>query len=178
MASGRADSTSSSRSSSLHRDELSRRSSTWSNSLNPNNGVTSAGQPSLFRILNAAAQYSQLILHEDSSESESDSAETPASDSAADVHVGLTGNDGLQHDAYPPPEVTLANLALHPHARTRAGSLASLQRFAQYTTGMTPEITPKDIQEIRDGVEGPGEPLRCDPSEISDHAVALRILQH
>ncbi|CAE6534369.1 unnamed protein product [Rhizoctonia solani] len=179
MASRRAESTTSSRSSSLQRDGLSRRSSTWSNSLDPNNGATSAGQPSLFRILNAAAQYSQLILHEDSSESESDIVETPASDSAADAQAALTGNDSLQHDAYPSPELTLANLALQPHVRSRAGSLTSLQRFAQYTTGMTLDINPGDIQEIGDGVKmKPGEPLRCDPSKISDHAVALRILQH
>ncbi|KAG8688081.1 hypothetical protein FRC11_006092 [Ceratobasidium sp. 423] len=179
MAPGRADSTSSSRSSSLHRSELSRHSSTWSNSLNPSNGVTSAGQPSLFRILNAAAQYSQLILHEDSTESESDSVETPASDSAADAHIGLAEDDNLQHDAYPPPETALANLALHPHVRSRAGSLSSLQRLTQYTTGMTPEITPKDVQDIREGMDkGLGRPLQCDPSKISDHAVALKILQH
>ncbi|CAE6456573.1 unnamed protein product [Rhizoctonia solani] len=177
MAFGRTDSTASSRSSSLERSELSRHSSTWSNSRDPSNGVTSAGQPSLFRILNAAAQYSQLILHEESSESESDSVETPASDSAADAHVGLTGN--LQHDAYPSPAVALANLTLHPHVRSHTGSFTSLQRFAQYTTGMAPEITPKDTQEISDGLKTEsGEPLRCDPSKVSDHAVALRILQH
>ncbi|CAE6528266.1 unnamed protein product [Rhizoctonia solani] len=178
MAPGRAESTTSSRSSSLHRSEVSRRSSTWSNSHDPSNGVTSAGQPSLFRILNAAAQYSQLILHEDSSESESDSVETPASDSAADVQTGLTGDDNTQQDAYPSPETALANLALHPHVRSRAGSISSLQRFAQYTTSMTPEITPKEIQDINEGMKEPGEPLQCDPSKISDQAVALRILQH
>ncbi|CAE6388704.1 unnamed protein product [Rhizoctonia solani] len=177
MAHEGADSTPSSRSSSLNRDELSRRSSTWSNSLDPSHGVTSAGQPSLFRILNAAAQYSQLILHEDSSESESDVVETPASDSASDAQVGLANN--LQHDAYPSPETALANLALHPHARSRAGSVTSLQRFTQYATGMTPEITPKDIQDIKEGMnQAAGEPLGCDPSKISDHAMALRILQH
>ncbi|KAF8756555.1 Glycosyltransferase family 28 N-terminal domain [Rhizoctonia solani] len=180
MAPGRADSTASSRSSSLDRNGLSRHSSTWSNSFDPNNGVTSAGQPSLFRILNAAAQYSQLILHEDSSESESDVVETPASDSAADAQIKLAENDNnLQHGAYPSPETALANLALHPHVRSRAGSVTSLQRFAQYTTGMTPEITPKDIQDVKQEVaQQAGEPPRCDPSKISDHAVALRILQH
>ncbi|KAF8740502.1 Glycosyltransferase family 28 N-terminal domain, partial [Rhizoctonia solani] len=180
MAPGRADSTASSRSSSLDRNGLSRHSSTWSNSFDPNNGVTSAGQPSLFRILNAAAQYSQLILHEDSSESESDVVETPASDSAADAQIKLAENDNnLQHGAYPSPETALANLALHPHVRSRAGSVTSLQRFAQYTTGITPEITPKDIQDVKQEVaQEAGGPLRCDPSKISDHAVALRILQH
>ncbi|CCO32951.1 sterol 3beta-glucosyltransferase [Rhizoctonia solani AG-1 IB] len=180
MASRQDDSASSSRSSSLNRgDELSRRSSTWSSSLDPNNGATSAGQPSLFRILNAAAQYSQLILHEDSSESDSDVVETPASDSAADAQIGLAENDNKQHDAYPSPETALANLALHPHVRPQAGSVTSLQRFAQYATGMTPEIRPKDIRDIKEGINQEGrEPIGCDSSKVSDHAVALRILQH
>ncbi|KAJ1305985.1 hypothetical protein OPQ81_010700 [Rhizoctonia solani] len=179
MASRRADSTPSSRSSSLNRSEPSRRSSTWSNSLDPSNGVTSAGQPSLFRILNAAAQYSQLVLHEDSSESDSGSVETPAPDSAADAQVWATGDDNLQHGAYPSPETALANLALHPHARSRTSSINSLQRFTQYKTGMVPEIPSKDIQGIKEVMKrAPEEPLRCDPSKISDHAVALKILQH
>ncbi|QRV84193.1 peptide/nitrate transporter [Ceratobasidium sp. AG-Ba] len=55
----------------------------------------SAGQPSLFRMLNAAAQYSQ-ILSEDPSESDSDGVQTPASEAAADlpqVQVSLTEDD-------------------------------------------------------------------------------------
>jgi hypothetical protein len=44
---------------------------------------------------------------------------------------------------------------------------------------MTPEIRPKDIRDIKEGINQEGrEPLGCDSSRVSDHAVALRILQH
>ncbi|KAH7334669.1 hypothetical protein B0J17DRAFT_86825 [Rhizoctonia solani] len=43
---------------------------------------------------------------------------------------------------------------------------------------MTPEIRPKEIQDIKEGMKEPGEPLQYDPSKISDQAIALRILQH
>ncbi|KAG9121241.1 hypothetical protein FRC07_002884 [Ceratobasidium sp. 392] len=163
-----------------HGAEPSRHSSTWSSSNDPNAGATSAGQPSLFRILNAAAQYSQ-ILSEEASESDSDGIQTPASEAAADqpeVQINLTQNEPLQHGAYPSPETALANLALHPHARSRAGSTVSLQRFAHYATSIAPEMDPKPKAGGALGLDTSGAALTCDQAKVADHAVALKVLQY
>ncbi|QRW25287.1 glycosyltransferase family 1 protein [Rhizoctonia solani] len=82
--------------------------------IDPNNGVTRPGSLRSF----------------DSSESESDVVETPASDSAADAQIKLAENDNnLQHGAYPSPETALANLACTSCSLSRR-VVTSLQRFA------------------------------------------------
>lgn len=169
MASGREDSPPSSRSSS--RDRRSRHSSTWSSSLDPGAGATSAGQPTLFRILNAAAQFSQLILNEDDSESDPDADKTSATETAADID-GPPATKNLKGNVFPSPEIALANLALNPYDKSRAGSAVSLQRLAQYTTNSGMMVTKAE------GGAATEEPFTCDPTQIADHAVALRLLQH
>ena len=179
---------SSSRSSSAHPHEYepTRHSSTWSNSLDPNNGVTAAGQPPFFQVLNAAAQYSQ-ILSEDTTDSDVESVETPASEvSAADapeIRIDSTAPETALHkDGFPSPETALANLALHPHVRSRAGSTVSLQRFAQYAASITPDMRTTDLPATETGTADASDrqTFDCDKAKanISDHAVALRILQH
>ncbi|QRW12822.1 glycosyltransferase family 1 protein [Ceratobasidium sp. AG-Ba] len=156
----------------------SRHSSTWSASVDPNAEATSAGQPSLFRMLNAAAQYSQ-ILSEDPSESDSDGVQTPASEAAADlpqVQVSLTEDDPLQHHAFPSPETALANLALHPNVRSRAGSTLSLQRYKHYAASIASEIDLADPAMSKPEASRPV--LTCDQAKMGDHAVALRVLQY
>jgi hypothetical protein len=176
MASEIVDSPSSSRSSSQHRDEESgRRFSTWSNSLDHGAGATSAGQPSLFRMLNVAAQYSHLALSEDSSETDSDSAKTPASETAADMQTELATNDNLKQEAFPAPETALAALALRLHDSPRADSIISLQRLTQYAVNAE-TTSPQGVE--KEVAKGSEEHFKCDPTKVSDHAVALKILQH
>lgn len=178
VASRPSRSISSSRSSSPHHDEREphRHSSTWSNSLDPSNGATSAGQPSFFQVLNAAAQYSQIIS-EDTTDSDSEGVETPASEGPAadapEIRIDSTEPETVLHkDGFPSPETALANLALHPHTRSRAGSTVSLQRFAHYAANITPELRATDLPS--------SEPLSCDKHKpnVSDHAVALKVLQY
>ncbi|KAG9093378.1 hypothetical protein FRC06_011543, partial [Ceratobasidium sp. 370] len=138
------------------------------------------GQPSLFRILNAAAQYSQ-ILSEDPSESDSDSVQTPASEAAADqsgVRISLAQDEPLEREAFPSPETALANLALYPHGHSRAGSTVSLQRFAHYAASIASEMDPADLPKPKEGLDTAGAVLTCDRARIADHAVALKVLQY
>ncbi|KAG9088898.1 hypothetical protein FS749_001773 [Ceratobasidium sp. UAMH 11750] len=166
-----------------HGAEPSRHSSTWSGSVDPNAGATSAGQPSLFRILNAAAQYSQ-ILSEDPSESDSDGIQTPASETGADqpgVQISLAQDEPLEHDAFPSPETALANLALYPHGRSRAGSTVSLQRFAHYAASIASDMDLADLpkpKEVPKLDTARPTALTCDQAKIADHAVALKVLQY